>query len=52
MAAFTASTDDAQIRVAERTRIVNWLRKVNEGETVRALYGKKMAKQIENGDYE
>jgi hypothetical protein len=46
------SLTDAVIRTAERTKIVKWLRKINMGDTVRALYGQKMAKLIEAGDYE
>ena len=48
----STSLTDAVIRLAERNKIVNWLRKLNKGETVRALYGQKMAKLIEAGDYE
>lgn len=45
------SPEDSEIRLAERTRIVAWLRETNAGETVRALYGQKLARLIEQGDY-
>ncbi len=48
----STSMTDSVIRLAERTKIVTWLRKINMGDTVRALYGQKMAKLIEAGEHE
>lgn len=45
------SKDEKTIREAEKIRIANWLDKVNPGETVRALYGRKMARLVREGEY-
>lgn len=40
------------IRMRTRDQIVAWLRAVNQGDTVRALYGKKMATMIEKDEFD
>lgn len=47
----SSSPSETAVRDSERNRIVAWLEKVNIGETVRALYGQKMAKLIKNDEY-
>lgn len=46
------SADSGIVRLDERRRIVDWLNHTNAGETVRALYGQKLAKLIDQGAYD
>ncbi len=43
--------NEMAVRDSERNKIVAWLNKMNIGETVRALYGQKMAKLIAKSEY-